>query len=908
MKRFTLAVAALGLMLSAGMELSAQPAKPTVRRGDFYCFPGMESDQINVLPAASKTNVKRYPKLGNSKFDNTDGHDLREVPSEGDIHIPVILVNFQDVSFQTREDPKALITEMLNGEDFTYQGATGSAAVFFRTMSNGQFNPTFDVYGPVTVSKNEKQYVDYDYDDTYIDPETGKPVTCYPAGRMVEEAVKGLDDEIDFSKYDIDGDGVCDFVYLFFAGQGATLGGSVDRNIWPHAMTLTAAIGAPIELDGVQVNRYCTSAELGATRRLSGIGTFCHEFGHVLGFPDLYDTKNNTGRPSECFSPGSFDTMDAGNYNNDEHTPAVYSVYEQYGMEWMKPVDLVGAGNFTMLPLEAHSFGYKVATPSNPQEYFILENRGQGFHDRFLPGHGLLVWHIDFLLSAWDANVVNNVPSHQRVDIVEADNEKSASTRDGDVFPGTSNICEFNANVTPSFQDWNNRAVGFDVNNIMHNFDSTTTFTITATSGKEQPGAEIDAVAPSVAYAKADAIGLEWPAVNGATGYFVSVFDIKHFDGSVIAYENYVPGYCFRKLSDLKPGENGEYSYEISGLDGNVTYGIMVYAINETNASRMSAPLVVATVDGTDFASAATNIYLAAGDKGEVFVEWDEVEGAEDYEVSIVTNAHGEKTHEQAIGFDGSRLPEGWSGTGRFDTREANCGVSSPSYYLNSIGATLQTPVYESPISEVEFWGKKRYSDDGSYLDIYTADKAGNWTYLSTKTDLKKDGETVKLPMPTGVYGVKFAHRYSVSDLHAYIDDIRLTFVGAPTETPVAEAQIEKSRAELLATVTGLSKGVEYAAYVTPLKGGDKGARSKMVTFMLENLPSSVDEIAIDNATTENVVVEGMTVKVLDAETVFSVYGVDGAVIASGAKGSVALPAHGIYLVKIADKTIKVIL
>ncbi|MDE5551900.1 MAG: M6 family metalloprotease domain-containing protein, partial [Muribaculaceae bacterium] len=396
-----------------------EPVAPTVPRGSFHCFRGMPLSDINYVDDNSaRPNIFRAgPKLGNSKWDNTDGHDLREVLTEGKLKVMVIIVNFEDTQFSQKSgDPNALITEMLNGDNFTYQNATGSANQYYRTISNGKFDPQFDVYGPINLSKPSVEYVTpqetpaTNPDGYYIDPATGKQVQKYPASRAVEEAIMAIKDQVNFADYDSNGDGYVDFVYMFYAGKGATTGGGRYTTIWPHAFTLTSGLGAPIELNGVKIDRYACSAELGANNRLSGIGTFCHEFGHVLGLPDIYDTANN-GSARANFTAGPFTCMDAGNYNNDEHTPPFFSSYEQYALEWMLPKTVTGGGHFTMLPLGARKFAYKFET-SNPQEYFLMEARDKNSLDYYLPCHGLAVWHIDFNLDIWNKNTPNNNDNH----------------------------------------------------------------------------------------------------------------------------------------------------------------------------------------------------------------------------------------------------------------------------------------------------------------------------------------------------------------------------------------------------------------------------------------------------------------------------------------------------------------
>lgn len=73
-----------------------------------------------------------------------------------------------------------------------------------------------------------------------------------------------------------------------------------------------------------------------------------------------------------------------------------------------------------------------------------MENRQQKGWDEFIPGHGMLLWHIDFDAKTWEKNEVNITGSHQRIDIVEADNKRTDNSRTGDPYPGTSKVTQCN--------------------------------------------------------------------------------------------------------------------------------------------------------------------------------------------------------------------------------------------------------------------------------------------------------------------------------------------------------------------------------------------------------------------------------------------------------------------------------
>ncbi len=888
------------------LPAAAEVAMPSVREGDFYCFRGLPQNEINYLPAIEKPNrpIFRIDKLGNSKFDNTDGHDLREIPTTGDFPVLVILVEFADTKF-TRSwgDPHEIVDLMLNSKDYDFQNATGSVNDYYQRVSGGQFNPQFEVAGPVQISKKEIDYVTSNPDDFYVDPATGKNVTVYPAGRMVEEAVKALEDQVDFTKFDTDNDGMVDFVYLFFAGQGATTGGDRWHHIWPHAFTLNSAIGGPVEVDGVKVNRYCTSSELGADRKLSGIGTFCHEFAHVLGLPDYYDTANNNGTVSKCFSPGSFSNMDAGNYNNSEHTPPFFSAYEQYAMEWMKPADLSGTGRYTMLPIEARPFGYQVVSPKNPQEYYLLEARGKSFLDQYLKGHGLLVWHIDFDLGIWTANTVNNNSVHQRIDIIEADNMFDDSTRNGDTFPGVSGICEFTKSVSPSFKDWAGNAMGYDLREITANFDGTVSFFATGDS-QIAPEAELTAPSAKVISADADSFELEWTAVDNAADYYVSVFDASKFNGDQLLFEDYIPGWYFKKLSDVK-AVDGVCSLTVEGLPANAKYGVMVYAANDLNASRLEAPVFAATVDGNDFAAASTNLRIGAGEEYAI-AEWDAVEGADQYELLFVDRKQNDATETLEENFSNRSLPKEWKENGtRYDTRKY--GLESPSLSFQQPGAYLQSPVYDKPVSAISFWGCKRYTDELCELDVYALDKSGTPHLAKSLSDLSKDGAAVSVEMPAETFGVRLVYNFRSTDLFFYLDDLKVEFNDGHVDTPIADVEIEYGQD--FAKVRGLKEGKDYIAYLYPVKANERGAKSNELFFRPENLtPSGVESLPAEVTAAASFRVNGMQIIPSDPEAVYDVYATDGSAIALGVKGNLTLPVRGIYLLRSANTTAKVIL
>ena len=417
-------------------------------------------------------------------------------PSKGDQKGLVVLVQYKDVKFNL-SDPHDYFSRMLNEDGFSDYGGTGCAAEYFRYASMGQFRPQFDVYGPITLSQNRSYYGGNDSggDDMY-------------PWKMAIEACQQLDATVDFSEYDRDGDGYIDNVFVFYAGRGEADGGG-KNTVWPHAWNVTSAEYTTYKFDGVILDRYACSNEWNWSGRPDGVGTFIHEFSHVMGLPDLYTTKY-TG----AFTPGEWSVLDYGPYNNDGCTPPNYSVYERYSLGWIEPLVINGPVTVSLDTITSNK-GCIIPTGKST-EFFLLENRQQAGWDKYIPGHGMLVWHIDYNSYVWYMNTVNNSTTHQYVDIEEADGTQDDDSRAGDAFPGTANVTSFTDDTTPSMKTWAGKGLNLPITNIVEK-DGVITFDV-AGGGSLTDISAVNGVAGLVAVAGNDII------VRNTDGRRVSVF------------------------------------------------------------------------------------------------------------------------------------------------------------------------------------------------------------------------------------------------------------------------------------------------------------------------------------------------------------------------------------------------
>ena len=354
----------------------------------------------------------------------------------------VILVNFQDVAFETE---KAEMDSMLMGKNYTrdysyvYRLQTyevhseGSAWKYFYDVSSGQYNPQFDIVGPVTVSENMAYY--------------GKNTAGFDAKpwTMIKEACELVNDSIDFTLYDNDNDGYVDFVYVIYAGYGEADGG--DKNtIWPHSYWLTSA-GTYCKVDGKQVDLYACGNELDYfSEKHTGIGTFCHEFSHVLGLPDMYETTGNGTHKTL----GAWSILDYGPYNNEGNTPPAYSAYERFFMGWLKPTLITDSAYLQLEELQVSNTAFLISETDEhnligndpkPTTFYLIENRQQKGWDAYIPGHGMMLTKIRYSSNKWIDNEVNNSSNRMGVDLIEADGKTPTLGKSGydgkagDLFP-----------------------------------------------------------------------------------------------------------------------------------------------------------------------------------------------------------------------------------------------------------------------------------------------------------------------------------------------------------------------------------------------------------------------------------------------------------------------------------------
>lgn len=373
-------------------------------------------------------------------------------------HGLVILVEFKDSHF-TRSDVIDFYTNMINQENYTgytnedgsanpYGNCTGSVRDYFHDNSNGIFTPQFDVVGPFEVNYNVNQGDQYAYS-------------------IFLSAVQKANPTVDFSQYDLDNNGTVDLIYFIYADTPSSSDPSSPGHIWPHRSRFSTYT----KYDGKYIRDYACSAEYiygKSSGIFDGIGTICHEFSHVLGLPDLYDTDedNDASTGGESQHPGEWDLMAGGNYQNNARTPVAYSLYDRYATGFANYQIIKAEGEYTLNPTSTTGEGFILKTPTN-KEIFLIDNRQTSTKwDAYAPGHGMTIARMDSTnANVWNNNGPNANASRLYYELLRAGGS-TAQQSPTDPFPGTRGVNLITNETTPNLMAWNNKPNQYNIYNI----------------------------------------------------------------------------------------------------------------------------------------------------------------------------------------------------------------------------------------------------------------------------------------------------------------------------------------------------------------------------------------------------------------------------------------------------------
>ena len=414
------------------------------------------SDSYKGRAASNSSAVFALKSVGSSG-------NIKKTGSSGSVKSLVLLVEFSDVKFASSY-ARQNFNNMLNQSGYSVNGATGSAADYFKDNLGGR-QIIFDVAPIVTLSNPE----------SYYGADNGGVIDAGVAQLVKDACASAGSAGVDFSQYDSDGDGKIDNVAIIYAGYDQAESGMADA-IWARQ---ASADNLNITYNGAKISSYTCSPELkGDTGAImNGIGVFCHEFSHSLGLMDMYDTNGE----EEGTSLGLWKTlsiMDMGCYSNNGNTPPYYCAIEREMLGTGDVIDLVSGKDYSLTPLSAGNSALYRLKSSTDGEYFLFECRGTSGWDKYIGGSGLIVYHVDkssivyggiVSSNRWVYNNVNTFAAHPCACVLASPNASLSATGVASVFyPGALNITELDADSSPALLDWNGMEMGVTLYNIKY--------------------------------------------------------------------------------------------------------------------------------------------------------------------------------------------------------------------------------------------------------------------------------------------------------------------------------------------------------------------------------------------------------------------------------------------------------
>jgi len=444
------------LILTAFFSVSAIPPPPGI-----FDIPSRE--HITWLDSY-RDAVSRGVDTPNEIYGS--GNPIAQALGSEPMNVLILLVDFSD---KVSQAPAAYFDSMGFAQD------TFSLTSYYNEVSFGRIDiVTVDWPGDVEWSRAPETYAYY-VNDNY-------GWGAYPRNSqgLVEAVCTIVDPVVDFSKYDNDGDGLVDGVNLIYAGQFD----GTPQMIWPHAW----ALGNPLTVDGVEVYTFSVQNEFKYNPGDKSANTICHEFGHILGLPDLYDLDYDSK------GIGNWGLMSFGVFNGGGWSPAEFCPYCRSELGILDLIEITQPGMYQIPAIELSNTAYRIWTGGDSgYQYFILENRRQIGLDEALPSEGVMIWHVDKYMTSnnnqWYPGHTDE--GHYLVALEQADGlwqlEKNTERGDsGDPYPGSSSNTEFTYWTVPDSRNYLGEDTQVYVSSIPASADTVEVFISSTYTGIEQ--------------------------------------------------------------------------------------------------------------------------------------------------------------------------------------------------------------------------------------------------------------------------------------------------------------------------------------------------------------------------------------------------------------------------------------
>jgi len=425
----------------------------------------------------------------------------------------VLCVDFSDL---------ASVTTVQTINDRFFSTTSDSFLTYYKEVSYDKWIPNGEVHGWYR-APHPRTY--------YINNDNGYGTYPNNARRLVEDTIDLAlaDPAINWTLFDSNGNGKIDNIIVVHAGAEAAWSGSTSL-FWAHSSTITST-----KYSGAKsIDKYLLTAEYTYSGASQRIGVDCHEFGHLLNLPDLYDNSNNS------YGVGDYSLMGIGCWANNGLKPVHLDAWSKYKLEFMD-ITKNPQGIVTVNNVETNADAIKYTT-ADPNEYFLIENRQNTLFDTYLPGNGLLIWHIN------ENKLNNNDKTCLLVGLIQADNLKDLENKynygdAGDTYPGSSNKRSFSASTAPNSVLCNDTTRDMSITSISNSGNSMT-FTASVPAIIPTPPANcglvwvllpahieattmtIDTASPCIAGTCVATVKVTWRNTGGVSGTFTPTVTI----------------------------------------------------------------------------------------------------------------------------------------------------------------------------------------------------------------------------------------------------------------------------------------------------------------------------------------------------------------------------------------------
>ena len=475
---------AAGISPTVIRAVRGTPAEADIQRG------------IDLLTRAKGQGVDRVPRAF--------ALDLAKYPRGGVAHrnVLVVLAKFPAEGFSPAQGPASASTPFYFQRRFFSEDANDgiiSMKEFYRDNSKGRLM----ISGRVTSDWLSMPH-SYDY---YAANASGFGTYPRSAQGLAEDAMRAAlnDFDGDLSYFDNDGpdgipssgddDGYIDGVIVIAPGQGGEVSSTCCTRLWAHQFTIaiysncpTGSNAGPGCIPGMQLGNvrgyvYVLASEYNEFPGDNAVGTWFHEFGHTLGLPDLYDPDPNRGGLGfySLMSLGNYLPFDGSSYTSGGNLgsrPGNLDAWSRQFLGFDEPVTPNVSGSWSLPPVTRGGGSLRLWTDGEPgSEYYLIENRVKEGSDAFIPGEGLVVYHVD------DTEIDNlGGPSSYRVTLVEADGQSDMTTsgnygEPSDPFPGTLAKRTLTEATTPNSRSFGGLDTGIRITNMVGAYDNADTAT-----------------------------------------------------------------------------------------------------------------------------------------------------------------------------------------------------------------------------------------------------------------------------------------------------------------------------------------------------------------------------------------------------------------------------------------------